>query len=249
MTVPAQLITIAFSHYCEKARWALDRARLAYDEDAHAPILSYPAALRASGKRMVPVLVTDDGVMASSGAILDWADRHGHAPPLRPAEHAHVVAALERTFDDKLGPATRRVAYGHILPDRASVTEMFSGVGPSWERRLGATAHPAFAAVIRRGLKIDAAGVARSRRRVDAIFADVAARLDDGRRYLCGDQFTGADLTFAALAAPLVYPDAYARFAVPLEDMAPSVRELVRSYRHTRAGAFALRLYAEDRAT
>jgi glutathione S-transferase len=242
-----RLVTIRFSHYCEKARWALDRARLAYDEDAHAPVLSYPAALRAAGKRTVPVLVTDDGVMSSSGAILDWADRRGTGPALRPPELAHAVAALERTFDDKLGPATRRVAYGHILPDRSSVATMFSSIGPAWERRVGTASHPAIAAFIRRGLKIDPAGVARSRRRVDAIFADVASRLDDGRRYLCGDAFTGADLTFAALAAPLVYPDGYARFGVPLEDMAPSVRELVRSYRHTRAGAFVLRLYAEDR--
>ena len=28
-----RLITIAFSHYCEKARWALDRAGIVFEED------------------------------------------------------------------------------------------------------------------------------------------------------------------------------------------------------------------------
>ena len=50
---------------------------------------------------------------------------------------------------------------------------------------------------------------------VQRTFDAVAARLDDGRRYLCGDAFTAADLAFAALAAPALVPPEYGVAAPP----------------------------------
>ena len=47
------LVTIPFSHYCEKARWALDRAGLAYEERAHLPLAHYLPARRAGGGKTV----------------------------------------------------------------------------------------------------------------------------------------------------------------------------------------------------
>ena len=59
-------------------------------------------------------------------------------------------------------------------------------------------------------------------------FDAVAARLDDGRRYLCGDAFTAADLAFAALAAPVLVPPQYGvALPQPVElpsDMAAAVQ-------------------------
>ena len=48
-TAPAILITIPLSHYCEKARWALDRVALPYREEPHAPLLH-----RLATKRLRP---------------------------------------------------------------------------------------------------------------------------------------------------------------------------------------------------
>jgi len=47
----ARLITIPFSHYCEKARWALELCGIAYEEDGHLPVFHYAATLRAGAKR------------------------------------------------------------------------------------------------------------------------------------------------------------------------------------------------------
>ncbi len=55
------LVTIPISHYCEKARWALDRAGIAYREQPHIQLIHIAAARRAGGGRTVPVLVTGDG--------------------------------------------------------------------------------------------------------------------------------------------------------------------------------------------
>src|SRR5438105_14949685 len=71
----ARLVTIPISHFCEKARWALDRAGVQYVEQPHLQFIHILAARFAGGARTVPVLVTEAGdVLADSTAILHWAD-------------------------------------------------------------------------------------------------------------------------------------------------------------------------------
>src|SRR5207245_6672692 len=72
--VALRLITIPISHYCEKARWALERAGLAYREERHVQGIHRVAARRAGGGPTVPVLVTPQGVIGESEQILLWVD-------------------------------------------------------------------------------------------------------------------------------------------------------------------------------
>jgi glutathione S-transferase len=102
-------------------------------------------------------------------------------------------------------------------------------------------------AFMRRGLRIDDAGVARSHERVEDVLAEVESRLADGRPYLAGDRFTAADLTFAALMTPLLAPPELADF-LPLGDDAPAeLASLIAATRARPSGRFALRLYTEER--
>src|SRR5258706_15412958 len=71
--MPATLITIRFSHYCEKARWALDRAGVSYDERAYIPGF-HQMGTRPRGGRSVPILVTPHGVLKESTDIVKHAD-------------------------------------------------------------------------------------------------------------------------------------------------------------------------------
>ncbi len=67
----ARLVTIPISHFCEKARWALDRAGVEYVEHPHLQPVHVVAARLAGGGRTVPVLVTDEGeVLGESGSHL-----------------------------------------------------------------------------------------------------------------------------------------------------------------------------------
>ena len=54
------LITIAPSHYCEKARLALQRAGLPFTESAWLPLLHVYGVRGGGGRRSTPVLVTGD---------------------------------------------------------------------------------------------------------------------------------------------------------------------------------------------
>src|SRR5215212_1631565 len=56
-----RLVTIPISHYCEKARWALERVGIPYREERHVQGIHRFAARRAGGGITVPVLVTPDG--------------------------------------------------------------------------------------------------------------------------------------------------------------------------------------------
>ena len=80
---------------------------------------------------------------------------------------------------------------------------------------------PVVARFAKRRLDITA-GVERDDERVvwDE-FDFVGELLADGRPYLCGDRFTAADLTFAALAAPMVVPPEYTVRLPQPEDAVP----------------------------
>ena len=239
-----RLVTIPFSHYCEKARWALDRGGVAHVEDGHLPLFAWLPALRAGRVRTVPSLVTAEGAITDSTEILRWVDRHGDAAPLFPPE-VPEAAELEARFDRSLGPHARRVAYGHLLPVLRDVLDDARGV-PALELRAARLMAPALAAIMKRGLKVTPAGVARSRERLADVFAEVEQRLADGRRYLCGDRFTAADLTFAALATPALLPAELSSF-IPMARVPPAMADEVERQRDTVAGELALRLYREER--
>ena len=111
------LITIPISHYCEKARWALDRAGVSYREHAHLQLIHWVAVRRAGGGRTAPVLVCGDRVLADSADIVDEAD--AQAPPDRrlypdDPNAAEEVRTLERDFDANLGPDGRRWMYNGL---------------------------------------------------------------------------------------------------------------------------------------
>jgi glutathione S-transferase len=246
---PLRLITVSFSHFCEKARWALDRANLAYREESHVPFFSWPATYGAGGGRTVPVLVTPGEVVGDSTAILRWVDGASHAPPLFPdGDAGREVAAWENELDRRLGPATRRIVYFHMMQEPGHAERLLASAGGRWQKRALRLAYPIVRRLIVMGLNISPASAERSRAVVDELFARVGATLADGRRYLVGDRLTAADLTFAALAVPVIVPDELAG-VLPARDQVPAaVLELIGRYRATPAGAFALRLYAEERA-
>jgi glutathione S-transferase len=244
------LITIPISHYCEKARWALDRAGVGYRERAHLQIVHWFHVKRAGGRWTAPVLVCGDAALADSADIVDYAD--SRAPAERrlfpgDAEMAAEVRALERDFDLRLGPHGRRWMYDAIRGRRDLATAYAPTGVPAWQRRALPLAYPAVAFVIDRYLDITPATAAASQRECRAVFDAVAERLADGRRYLVGDRFTAADLTFAALAAPLVMPREY---AVPLpqpDELPPAMAAAVRGFREHPAGAHALAMFRHER--
>jgi glutathione S-transferase len=142
----------------------------------------------------------------------------------------------------------RRWAYTHLLPEKALLRELWSRGVPRREARWLPLILPIARKLLRRAYKVTPAGAARSIERIREVFADVETRLKDGRRFLAGDRFTAADLTFAALAAPLVFPPECRAVMPALAQVPAAMRTDVTALRATDAGQFALRLYTTERA-
>ena len=126
-----RLITIPISHYCEKARWALELAGLPYREEPHLQAIHWAHVWRAGRGRTAPVLVTPEVTLTESADILRWVDARSDLR-LYPDPEA---AALEARFDAELGPHGRRWMYHRVLgrPDlvRAyGATASRAGSGP-----------------------------------------------------------------------------------------------------------------------
>jgi len=100
--------------------------------------------------------------------------------------------------------------------------------------------------MMKRGLNITPEGVTRSLAKIEESFAKVNALLADGRRFLVGTKFTVADLTFASLAAPVLLPDQL-DVGLPPYEMFGAARAQIDTWRATPAGAFALRMFKEER--
>lgn len=134
-----------------------------------------------------------------------------------------------------------------MLPDKPLAVRSLAADLGGLERSLLSTFYAPIVMFMRRAMRIDAAGANRSLNVLTQVILEMDQRLSDGRRYLAGDRFTAADLSFAALMAPVIWPKEYGCPLPDLNDLPRAAREQVLAWRQTRPGQLVLRLYAEER--
>jgi glutathione S-transferase len=238
------LYQFPISHFCEKARWALDYKGLAYRQENLLPGLHVKTTKAMARRSSVPVLRDGETVVQGSTAIIDWLDEHYRERPLTPADPDLAADAREweNLVDREFGPHVRRFAYHTLLEHPDVVKPFFRQGGKWWWRPFLAVTYPKLSRVMRKLMAIDEPGAEESRQRIEATLATVSERLGE-RGYLVGDQFSRADLAAAALMAPMVMPPEYglnwpARMPEPLQGWADAhdgqldwVRRLYRDHR------------------
>ncbi len=245
-----RLVTIPISHYCEKARWALERAGIPYREERHVQGIHQVVARRAGGGKTVPVLVTPERVLGDSADILAWVDERTAAERrLLPAESAArgEVENICRRLDTELGPRGRRLMYVHMFTEPKLALDFNNQGVPRWEDRTIRVGWPLARGFISRALGIQRGIEEHDEAAVWREFDFIAQLRADGRPYLCGASFGAADLTFAALAAPMIVPPVYGVALPQPEVLPPAMAAIVRRAREHPAGAYALTLFAEHR--
>jgi glutathione S-transferase len=245
-----RLLTIPISHFCEKARWALDRARLDYVEERHVQGIHQIVARRAGGGTTMPVLVADEGVFPESEDILRYADERTDAMlRLFPAEARlrDEVVALSRWLDAGLGPDGRRLMYAHMLDLKGPMLRVNNQGVPGWEAKAMTALWPLAKRWGRRELGIGPDAIRDDGRRVRESFDAIAERLADGRPHLCGERFSAADLTFACLAAAVLVPPEYGVRLPQPDELPDHIARDVRTFREHPAGAYAMELFRRER--
>jgi glutathione S-transferase len=256
-----KLITIRLSHYNEKARWGLDRLGVPYREAGYMPLIhmlpvawatrgqSDAAADSVSTRFSTPVLVTDGGAtICDSSRILRWANNR-YATEDGDLYPEPACEDLDRRFSDGLGEHTRRLAYFWGLRDAPLSRALARANVGRAQAALFSALLPVGRRFLQRALRIDAQSAEHSRR---AVLAEVGLvnGIIDGRRYLVGDRFSAADLSFAcmlALALLVSQQEGYAAVVPTLEQAHPEARAFAEQLRATPAGRHALRMFREER--
>jgi glutathione S-transferase len=197
------------SHYCEKARWALDYFGIEHEARHVMPGAHRIIAKKLGAKRgSVPFLQTDGGVIAGSSAIIDWCEVHnaGKRPSLSGAD-PEAVRATEKRLDDVVGVHVRRFYYSDALINApASVRPIFSEGLPIFQRAAMSLGWSRIVPLMIKGMDLGVEQGLQSRAVVEAELDWLDSLLADGRPYLHGNQWTRADLTAAALLGPLAAP-------------------------------------------
>lgn len=244
-----RLITIPISHYCEKVRWALDLLKLPYTEEKHVPAF-HRSFTRKYGGSSVPVLVSKSGNFTDSTDILHYLNTisssgfrlYPESPQL-----CREVEELEELFDTRLGVYIRNWGYYYRLHDRKTMRKAWCKGTPLFERVGFEIAFPFISAKVRQLYSITAESSALSLQGIREVFEIVNQRLADDRPYLAGDRLSAADLTFAALAAPVLQPLEHPVVVAKIDELPIDMASVIRELQATVAGNHALRLYREQR--
>ena len=199
----------AFSHYNEKARWALAYKGIAHERETYLPGPHMGAIKRLSGQTATPVLEDDGEVVTGSAAIIDHLERRHPEPALYPASAVdrEAALALQHEFDEVVGPAVRTALFSALVDEGTYLCRMFSGSKALPKRVAYRALFPLARRMIAKGNGVtDPANVAASFSRTRSALDAIAERTS-ATGYCVGDAFSVADLTVAALFAPVAQVD------------------------------------------
>jgi len=212
MTIPVLKI-FAISHYCEKARWALDYSKVEYRIELLAPG-SHIKIARSLGLEdtTLPILVTDEATIQGSSQIIDWAEAHKADTDVRlnPDVDLELCRQIEQRLDQRFGVHVRRYYYSEALTQQPqTVRPMFTDGLPWHQKMVLRFAWPQICKYMIRGMDLGVEQGLESRQVVDTELTWIDEMLADGRQFLLGDRFSRADLSAASLIATLALPAAH----------------------------------------
>ena len=236
---------LAMSHYNEKVRWAFDYKRVPHVRRAVMPPAHALLAMRLGGRDTFPVMTVGESVYPDSTEIIAALEEMAPDPPLYPSDPAMRAEALEleERFDMGIGRTVRQVGYQGVLADPPVAIEMLSLGGPAARRRVMAVIFPALARGMRRRFRVPGPGEAGPLAELEAEIDFIGSRVGSSG-FLVGERFSVADLTAAALLAPVVCAE---EMPAGLPPFPPSLRELSARLRETPGGSWARSIYLEYR--
>jgi glutathione S-transferase len=202
-----KLLEFPHSHYCEKARWALEYKGIPFEAVAIMPGFHMITVRRHAPDTSVPVLLNGRTVVQGSSAIIDYAETLSPLPGLTPANAAQRrdCMNLEKRMDNLLGENLRQVLYDGLLAYPDFIRHCFTHPMPLIKQRIFSIIYPLLRDKIYRTYVISDAIVAQARHDFDDAMDEMRQRLD-GQNYLFDGQFSRADISVASMLSLLVMP-------------------------------------------
>ena len=205
-----ELYQFPISHYCEKVRWALEYKNIDYKKTNLLPGLHVLKTRKVSNKNAVPILLHDGKVIEGSSCIITHLDEQFPSNSLTPDNIALQQQALdwEKYIDKEIGIHIRRCCYHIILQHPDIIVSFFSSDGPWYGQFVIKRMFPGLRKKMRKMMRINDETFEQSKIRFSAA-VDKLHEQYQSKDFLVGDSFSRADLTAAALMAPLYMPDKY----------------------------------------
>lgn len=188
------LITLPPSHFCERARWALDYSGIDYDEERLAPGQHIFHLKRLSlAATSLPVLVRrDSSAIQGSDRILDWTCMPGGS------------AEIERRFAEMVGPLVRLYLYSGLLSDPSSgIRDVLMRVTGRFNGMVGRMTWPLLRQAMISAMNARPERLPSLAGQIDTELDWFEGLLAERGDHLVGTNFGRADLTAASLLAPL----------------------------------------------
>jgi glutathione S-transferase len=244
------LITFPPSLDSELSRFLVEHYGIKHQEHRHTFGYIFLVTLRHGATVIFPLLYSDSFKLTGPRDMAEYFDSRC-VPELRlfPVDKAQLqlVDSDWAQFNDTLAFATARFAYYHLLPHREIMIRPLSEGTPDNEQKAVVSAYPVFSWLLSTLLRLSAKSAQASLEQIRAVFDAVDARLASGAKFLVGDRLTLSDLAFSVAAAPVVLPPSYGGPMPSLTEMPVEVQAVVNEMRSHASGAFALRIYEEQR--
>jgi glutathione S-transferase len=208
------LYTFSISHFSEKIRWAMTVCNVPFREVVMTPAFHLIPMLRMGGTgRSLPPLLEERDVhgrrvhLEDSRRILAWLDeRHGPLDILPQGAHLRDECLAIETRFELIGRDVARFLYSGGLAHEEFVLRAWTSHATPWETRVVRQLFPLLKWAYRRRLNLNKAAIARSEQRILRSLAWLEGRLSDGRIHLVGQRLSVADISAAAMLAPLACP-------------------------------------------
>ena len=243
------LYVFAISHYCEKARWALDYLDIDYVLHHVAPGEHRQIAKKLGASRSsVPYLSAGGQVIQGSADIIDWADeaRSSKQKRLTPGAGREACLQIENRIGEIAGVHVRRFYYSEALVEYPRmVRPIFTRDLPLGKKLVTSVLWGKIRDVMIAKMDLGSQQGEESKDITEGELDWIDVLLSDGRKYLVGDEFSRADIAVASLLAPLALPAEHPAYGGMLHP--PNVAAVVAAWEHRPSISWIRNIYAQYR--
>lgn len=202
-----KILEFPHSHYCEKARWALDYKGIPFQPVTIMPGFHMITVRRYAPDTSVPVLLNDNEVVQGSSEIINYLEQKYPSRPLTPtdAKDRQECLDIESTMDIRLGENLRQFLYYRLLAYPDFIRHCFTHPLPRMKQLIFSLFYPILRYKIFKTYVISTEKVEQAKREFDVAMCEIEKKLKQ-KQYLIGEQFTRADLSVASMLSLLVMP-------------------------------------------
>ena len=243
---PMKLLEFPHSHYCEKARWALDFKNISYQRVALMPGFHMRTVRRHAPQTSVPVLLTGTEVVQGSSEIIDYLDRFSPERGLTPLDKPSqdMCRQLEQEAGENLGEPLRTILYDRLLAYPDFIRFCFTHPMPAPKRFVFRLYYPFLRRLMHQVYVQSEEKVAEAKSIFFASLDELEARIG-ADRYLLDGRFTRADLSICSMLSLLVLPP---QFPVAWPEMPDGeIREIMADCRDHPVCVWVRQMYDQHR--